>query len=215
MATLQSVTGLARLYLDDIDADVFDDATLLGHINSAYRLLLQALGVNEGPSTRKMATAEILAGESTPDPLTQLPTDMWVPLQLWEKQAGTTDDYYVLMQGPLHILPLTASAETLRYWKYEANTIGFIPATRDNTIQIQYVNTLAPLMLPTSVILIPYAEDYLAWMAAGYCARARGSADYANDCTRFAQAHLEAILKGNVMVNQRKNYRARSYGRRH
>ena len=172
-----------------------------------------ALAVNSASSTRKTATAEVLTGESTPDVL-EVPEDMWLPTKIWEKQAGTTDDYYTLMDGPITNLPNAIGQETLRFWQYEDNTINFIPATRDNTIKIHYVKTLPALTLPTSVIQIPYAEDYLAWMAAGYQARARGSADYANDCVRFAQAHLEAILKGAVMANQYRNYRARRYGAR-
>jgi hypothetical protein len=210
MADLTAVTGLARLHLDDVDADVFTDALLITYVNSAYRQLQQVLAINGSSTMKKTSAAIAVAASSTS---ITLPTDQWLPLKLWERETGAAADAWVDMQL-VDELPDVLPGAALTYWKFENNTITFIGATRNNQVRVEYVLKLPALVAPSSLILIPYGEDFLAWMTAAYAARARGEADFAKDCIDMAGTHLKALLVGHVRHEQRKNFRARPYGMR-
>lgn len=93
----ETALNLTRALVNDAAGSVFNDATLMPLLNSAYRALQRELaeaGVSvlvsqvdlDLPLTSGLTTTEL---DDTSSP--QLPTDLLVPHQLWEQQAGSTD----------------------------------------------------------------------------------------------------------------------------
>src|SRR5438477_8946573 len=102
--TAGQITSLVRSLLNDAQGNLFTDSVLLPYANSAYRKVQRALG-NTGAGgflndDALLAVAAIPAPDASLQvsltdataPPKQLPTDPLVPLKLWERPNGSTDD---------------------------------------------------------------------------------------------------------------------------
>src|ERR1700756_3837539 len=103
--TAGQITALVRSLLNDAAGNLFTDTALLPYVNSAYRKLQRALANIESgafltdnvllvvPAVAQAdASAQVSITDATAPP-NQLPTDLLVPVKLWERANGSTDDF--------------------------------------------------------------------------------------------------------------------------
>src|SRR5580692_7177180 len=98
--TAGQITSLVRSLLNDSQGNLFTDTLLLPYANSAYRKLQRSIGNAGGggfiqddvllvvPAVTQTDTSlQVSISDSTAPP-NQLPTDLLVPVKIWERPDG-------------------------------------------------------------------------------------------------------------------------------
>src|SRR5215472_3929853 len=170
--TAGQITALVRSLLNDAAGNLFTDAVLLPYVNSAYRKAQRALSNVQSGSfltddvllvVPAVATVDASAQVSITDataPPNQLPTDLLVPVKLWERRNLSGDDFIEMTDLTDHDgLPSEPQAQTLRYWEWRADGIYFIGATQDTQIRLSYQKSYPDFTDATSPVLIRNAQE--------------------------------------------------------
>ncbi len=131
--TAGQITSLVRSLLNDSQGNLFTDAVLLPYANSAYRKLQRALGNAGGGGFIQDDALLVVTAVTQPDtslqvsisdataPPNQLPTDLLVPLKIWERRNGSTDDFLEMVDLTRHGgLPSRVQDITLSVWEWLA-----------------------------------------------------------------------------------------------
>jgi len=109
-------------------------------------------------------------------PPNQLPTDLLLPLKLWERVNGSTDDFAEMVDLTRHGgLPARPQDLTLSVWEWRSDGIYFLGATQDTQIRLRYLKAYPDLTDATSPVLVRNAQEALAFAAAALAGWARGS----------------------------------------
>lgn len=103
-----------------------------------------------------------------------LPVDMIVPLRLWERQNGTTEDF-VQMDPVNDGLPSSSQTARLRLWDWRGDAIYMPGAIQANDLRLRYAAYLADLTSGSSLVMILRSKNALAYFTAAQFAAARGS----------------------------------------
>jgi hypothetical protein len=212
----ETALNLTRALINDAAGSVFNDATLMPLVNSAYRALQRELaeaGVSvlvsqvdlDLPLTGGLTSTE-LSDTSTP----QLPTDLMVPHQLWEQQAGSSD-LFVPMEKIVSGLPNLQPGSFLRMWEWREDTIQLLGATSEVTVRLRYEKVLPQLVLGSDPILIRASNDALAYATAAVAARARGARALAADMQSTAMEATEKLIERYIRPEQFKARRRKPY----
>src|ERR1700747_803904 len=103
--TAGQITSLVRSLLNDSQGNLFTDTVLLPYANSAYRKTQRALGnaggggfIQDDVLLVVLAVAQVdtslqVSITDATAPPNQLPTDLLVPVKLWERANGSSDDF--------------------------------------------------------------------------------------------------------------------------
>lgn len=185
--TAGQITSLVRSLLNDAQGNLFTDTVLLPYANSAYRKLQRALG-NTGAGgflsdDTLLVVAAAAPGASLQTSLTdatappnQLPTDLLVPLKLWERPDGSSDDFVEMVDLTRHGgLPFRVQDSTLSVWEWRADGIYFLGATQDTQIRLRYLKAYPDLTDSTSPVLVRNSQEAIAYATAALAGWARGS----------------------------------------
>jgi hypothetical protein len=216
--TAGQITSLVRALLNDAAGNLFTDGVLLPYANSAYRKVQRALAsvqsgtfLSDDALLVVMAVSEVDASlqvsitDATAPP-NQLPTDLLVPLKLWERPNKSTDDFLEMLDltahGGLPSLPQDAS---LVYWEWRADGLYFLGATQDTQIRLRYEKALPDLTDATSPVLVRNAQEAIAFFAAAMASAARG----APQAARWDEAGADALEDLLVRATQREQQSAR------
>src|SRR6202158_2719085 len=127
--TAGQITSLVRALLNDSQGNLFTDAVLLPYANSAYRKTQRALG-NAGaggfiqddvllvvPAVAQVDTSLQVSITDATAPPNQLPTDLLVPVKIWERASGSSDDFVEMVDLSQHGgLPMRGEGPTLSGW---------------------------------------------------------------------------------------------------
>ena len=213
----ESALNLTRALVNDAAGSVFNDATLMPLLNSAYRALQRELaeaGVSvlvaqvdlDLPLTSGLTATE-LSDTSTP----QLPTDLMVPHQLWEQQTGS-GDLFVPLEKIVGGLPNLQPGTFLRMWEWREDTIQLLGATSEVTVRLRYEKVLPQLVFGTDPILIRASNDALAYATAAVAARARGARALAADMQSTALEATQKLIERYIRPEQFKARRRKPYG---
>ena len=216
----ETALNLTRALINDAAGSVFNDATLMPLLNSAYRALQRELaesGVSvlvsqvdlDLPLSSGLTSTE-LSDTSTP----QLPTDLMVPHQLWEQQFGSCD-LFVSMEKIVGGLPNLQPGSFLRMWEWREDTIQLLGATSEVTVRLRYEKVLPQLVLGTDPILIRASSDALAYATAAVAARARGARALAADMQTTAMEATEKLIERYIRPEQFKGRRRKPYSFHH
>src|SRR5467141_1017863 len=128
--TAGQITSLVRSLLNDTQGNLFTDAVLLPYANSAYRKTQRALG-NAGcggfiqddvllvvPAVAQVDTSMQVSITDATAPPNQLPTDLLVPVKIWERSNGSCDDFVEMADLSQHGgLPSRGQGLTLSVWE--------------------------------------------------------------------------------------------------
>lgn len=224
--TAGQVTSLVRSLLNDAAGNLFTDAVLIPYTNSAYRKVQRALAnVGSGSflSDDVLLAVPAVAGvdpslqvsitDATAPP-NQLPSDLLVPLKLWERPNGSSDDFVEMSDLTGHGgLPSQPQGMNLQYWEWRADGIYFLGATQDTQIRLRYEKAYPALVDGTSAVLIRDAIEPIAFFTAALAAGARG----APEAWRWDDAGsdaLEDLVVRALHREQHSSRRRRPYSRR-
>jgi hypothetical protein len=216
--TAGQITALVRSLLNDAAGNLFTDTVLLPYVNSAYRKVQRALANIESgtfltdnvllvvPAVAQVdASAQVSITDATAPP-NQLPTDLLVPVKLWERASGSSDDFIEMTDLTGHDgLPSEPQTQMLRYWEWRADGLYFLGATRDTQIRLRYQKSYPDLADATSPVLVRHAQEAIAYAAAAMAGAARG----APQAERWDGAAADAIEDLIVRATQREQQTSR------
>ena len=216
--TLGQITSLVRALLNDAAGNLFTDTVLLPYANSAYRKVQRALAnVQSGtflsddallvvPAVTAVdASLQVVISDATAPP-NQLPTDLLVPLKLWERANGSSDDFAEMTDLTGHGgLPSQPQDVNLEYWEWRADGLYFVGATQDTQIRLRYQKSFADLTDASSPVLIRNAQEAIAYFTAAMASAARG----APQAERWDAAGVDALEDLLTRAAQREQHSSR------
>jgi hypothetical protein len=206
------ITSLVRSLLNDAQGNLFTDTVLLPYANSAYRKLQRALGNAGGGGF--IQDDVLLVVTAVTDPPNQLPTDLLVPLKIWERPNCSTDDFLEMVDLTQHGgLPSRVQDVTLSVWEWRADGIYFIGATQDTQIRLRYAKAYPDFTDSTSPVLVRNAQEAIAYATAALAGWARGS-PLAEKWDDAAADAIEDLVSAAVRREQQSLRRRRPFSSR-
>src|SRR5256885_315695 len=186
--TAGQITSLVRSLLNDAQGNLFTDAVLLPYANSAYRKVQRAIGNIGGGGfiqddvllvvtavTQTDTSLQVALSDATAPP-NQLPTDLLVPVKIWERVSGSSDDFVEMVDLSQHGgLPSRAQGRTLSVWEWRADGVYFLGATQDTQIRLRYLKAYPDLTDASSPVLVRNAQEAIAYATAALAGWSRGS----------------------------------------
>jgi hypothetical protein len=213
--TAGQITALVRSLLNDAAGNLFTDTVLLPYVNAGYRKAQRALAnVQSGsfltdnvllvvPAVDPSVQVSITDATAPPN---QLPSDLLVPVKLWERANLSSDDFAEMVDMTDHDgLPSLPQGQALLYWEWCADGIYFLGATQDTQIRLRYQKSYPDLVDSTSPVLIRNAQEALAYAAAAMAGAARG----APQAERWDAAAVDALEDLVVRATQREQQTGR------
>ena len=213
--TAGQITAIIRSLLNDSAGNLFTDGLLMPYVNSAYRKVQRALAAAGQETflvddvllvveavTSVDPSLQVVIDDSTAPP-NQLPTDLLVPLEVWERPNQSSVDFVrvedVTTNGGL---PAAGQGSSLNVWEWRADGLWFVGATQDTQIRLRYQKSFPDFSDGTSVVLIRNAQEAIAYSGAAMAALARGS-PLAASWEKAAQDALEDLTVTAVRRDQR------------
>ena len=224
--TAGQITSLVRSLLNDSQGNLFTDTLLLPYANSAYRKVQRAIGNAGGGGFIQDDVLLVVAAVAETDtslqvsitdataPPNQLPTDLLVPVKIWERPNLSTDDFLEMVDLSQHGgLPSRVQDVTLSDWEWRADGIYFIGATQDTQIRLRYSKAYPDLTDSTSPVLVRNAQEAIAYATAALAAWSRGS-PLAERWDQAAADAIEDLVVTAVRREQQSSRRRRPYSSR-
>ncbi len=223
---VSQITPLVRALLNDVPGNVFSDAVLLPYLQMAYRRVAKALGNIKSSVFIKDnvllvvaavaaadASVQVAITDATAAP-NQLPTDLLVPLKVWERQNGSTDNFQEMTElTDTGGLPSQPQGQQLIYWEWRGDGLYFLGATVDTQIRIRYQAVPADVTGAASSVLLRNGQNSFALLTAALAAGARGSPNAAALKEQGDEA-LDAMKDSVILQMQNVPRRRRPYSSR-
>ncbi len=224
--TAGQITSLVRSLLNDAQGNLFTDTVLLPYLNSAYRKVQRAIGNAGGGGfiqddvllvvtavAQQDASVQVSITDATAPP-NQLPTDLLVPLKLWERTNLSSDDFAEMVDLTRHGgLPSREQDIVLSVWEWRVDGLWFLGATQDTQIRLRYMKAYPDFVDATSPVLVRNAQEALAYATAGLAGWARGS-PLAEKWDAAAEDAMEDLVVAAVKREQQSSRRRRPYSSR-
>jgi hypothetical protein len=224
--TAGQITSLVRSLLNDSQGNLFTDTVLLPYANSAYRKVQRALGNSGGGAFIQDDVLLVVTAVAQTDtslqvsitdataPPNQLPTDLLLPLKLWERPNGSSDDFLEMVDLSQHGgLPSRAQDVTLSVWEWRADGLYFPGATQDTQIRLRYMKAYPDFTDATSPVLVRNAQEAIAYGAAALAAWSRGS-PLAQKWDDAATDAIEDVVAAAIRREQQSSRRRRPFSSR-
>lgn len=223
---LSVINFLARSLLNDQAGNVFTDQFLLPFAQMAYRRINKALGNIKSatfikdnvllvvPAVNPVDSSVQVGITDSTAPPNQLPTDMLVPLKIWERVNGSSDNFDEMTdltdEGGL---PPQPQAAQLIYFEWRSDGLYFIGATQDTQIRMRYQAIPADVTSPLASVLLRDGQNTMALLTAATAGLTRGSPLAANYKEQGDDA-LEAMKDSVIHQMQNQTRRRRPYSSR-
>src|SRR5438128_3118184 len=147
MSTARSALDSARVYLNDVNSQIWTNTVLIPYLKEAHKDLLLVLWLNGIPVLReKSAIINVNANVIT---LT-LPSDLLEPIWLKERAQSSSDDWIPVTETEFE--PDLNKDTTLRYWAWREEAINFIGATTNREVLLRYWKSIATIVDSTSAL---------------------------------------------------------------
>jgi len=224
--TAGQITTLVRSLLNDAQGNLFADTLLLPYLNSAYRKVQRAIGNVGGGGFIQDDTVLVVTAVGQQDPSlqvsisdatappNQLPTDLLVPLKIWERANGSSDDFVEMVDLTRNGgLPSRDQDVNLSVWEWRADGLWFVGATQDTQIRLRYLKAYPDFTDATSPVLVRNAQEALAYATAALAGWSRGS-PLAEKWDGAAADAIEDLVVAAVRREQQTARRRRPYSSR-
>jgi hypothetical protein len=176
--------GARSPFLNDSAANLYTNTVLLPHLKAANEELEQLLIIYDVPVQRVFsAVIPVTAGETemTIAGSPALPSDFLLPISLFERTTGDSDQSWTEMLPrdfeQINQVPTT----TFNYYAFRNNGIYFVEATTNRDIKLTYDRQLALITGANSPVDFYLAKRFLiarvAELAARYTGQNPGYAD--------------------------------------
>lgn len=189
----------ARFFLNDTVAAVFTDTVLLPALQIAIEDLRLECEDNNIPFTNVTSAAilvptgvQSIGGDGGP----ALPTDLVEIVEMYERIAGTTNDFIQMRRR--NFIPKTEFQTTyLEIYTWQKQVVNFIGSTSDIEVKIDYVgNSLNQVVNANSEILIYNSISFLWFRTAALAANYIGE-----NKTRSDELNIESVRCIETMEN--------------
>lgn len=225
-SNLYIISALARALLNDQAGNVFTDAILLPFEQMAYRRINKSLGNIQSSTYIKDNVLLVVPAVNPADPSVQvsitdstappnqLPTDMLVPLKLWERPNLSSQNFDEMTElTDTGGLPSQPQAQQLIYWEWRVDGLYFIGATQDTQVRMRYQAIPGDVTGPLANVLLRDGQNTMALLTAAMAALTRGSPLAANYKEQGDDA-LEAMKDSVIHQMQNVPRRRRPYSSR-
>ncbi len=208
--TADDVFDAAGALLNDPDKVTFTDAVQLPFLQISWRELQNFLLANGITDVDEFTTVALTITAQTQQ-WTSTPTDLLLPIKLWERAVGGSDQDWVEMDEQIPD-PADPMETELEIWYFKEGDIWFRGATTNRQVIVRYQRELGAITGQASVIKVRGSLSFLSFRTAGIIARARGNKSRANDLDADAKMHLDNIISTKVKDEQGMPARPRRYG---
>lgn len=156
---------------------------------------------------------QVVINEATAPP-NSLPSDLLIPLEMWERQNGSADDFQSMIDLTYKGgLPSEPQAMALRFWEWRGDGIYFIGAIQDEQVRLRYQKQLPVLSDASSQILIRNCRSAFAYFTAAIELAPRGS-PVAEKWDAAGNDALEVIMNRETRKSQSTGVRRRPFSSR-
>ena len=139
-----------------------------------------------------------------------LPADLGIPLRLWERPSGTTQNFQEML--PVNDgLPSRPQSGTLQQWDWQSDAIYFVGANQLTDVRMRYQRNFPDLVDGTSIVMIPWSDRALAFLMGRTFGAARGSQMWQYMDQKYDEA-MVSIMQMTGRKRQRGSHRRRPYG---
>ncbi len=140
----------------------------------------------------------------------QIPTDLQVPLFLWERQTLSVERWLPMQECPGG-LPSCGPSNRLRLWEWHQDALFMPGATQTNDIKLRYMGTHAPFVSVDDTLYFRGATGPIAYkMLASYMASKNPEA--AQSANMEANLRMSQITTRSSRMKQREYITRTSYG---
>ncbi|MBU6231677.1 hypothetical protein KGP36_03330 [Patescibacteria group bacterium] len=234
--TLETVTTLIRAIANDMlfssAGEILTDsaAFMLPLLNDALEWFTEECN-NHGVGTfvKETVLTPLTATPDVSDPATQvsvsdtgyndgagmhlapqLPTDLLVPLFLWERQTAELEDWVEMTERP-DGLPSVLPGLRFRIWEWRTDALYMPGATQSNDVRLRYTSTLPQFSSVNDTLYFRGATGCLAYyMVSSYLSSK--NPDAAKMAESRAAERLNQIVTRSSRMKQREAISRRSYG---
>lgn len=213
--TAADVMDDSAVLMNDSEQSVYDYTAQLPYLRMVMRDIEQVLDLS-GFQLNLISEEEVVisAGDTT----ITYPSNFFIPIDLFERQNGTNDQYVKMKQKPdVSTLGLVPSL-SLVYWDWRHNSISVIGSIQDRQVKIQYWRLLDEIVDESSIPDFRGCRNMLAYFTAAMLANfiARDKA-LSNDLKELGGTALDIFTSSIAKSNQgkrvrRQPFRVRKYG---
>lgn len=197
------MTEARRVYLNDYEAKLATNVTLLPLLNKAYKDIQGELIDNGVSVAREKSSALTLPANTLTITFTSspaLPTNLLYPIRLDEKFSGQDDTFYIPMQERTWE-PDLIQTERLNYWAWRDNEIKLVGATGTTLVRIKYWASKDEFVDPNSEVGIVDSTSYLAARTASIAAftilaNPTRASEIGREADRLKEVFLSISVKG-------------------
>jgi hypothetical protein len=140
----------------------------------------------------------------------QLPTDLYEPLFIWERQADSTEEW-VRMDQKLDGIPSTTKSLRIRFWEWRQDAIQMPGATQNNDLRLRYMGTHATLATVNDTLYFRGATGPIAYKTVATWLMTKNP-EGAKLAEAQASVRLSQIATRNSRMKQRDTITRQSYG---
>jgi hypothetical protein len=205
MATAATALDSARVYLNDVNAQIWTNAILLPYLKEAHNDLVLVLWLNGLPVLKEKSTS--LAVTALQLDLDSQPADLVEPIWLKERSFGSSDDWIDMTEKDFE--PDISQTSELRYWTWREDLIKFVGATTKREVLMRYWKSLTVLTAAGDSLGFIFSEFFLGPQTAAYAAGSVGNLTLAAELLfvkgvniGVAGAKLHMIIQGNIKGQQ-------------
>lgn len=142
-------------YLNDPDGGTYTNVKLLPCLRNAYGVLQSSLEANGVQCKNEEYIRTVPANT---DELIPLPNDIVIPRTMFERAAGTDDewtpvDYY-------NNIPLNDPSSTIICWTWRGDRLLFLKSTTTREVKLIYQRAF-PALVASDVMLFGKSEEFL------------------------------------------------------
>ena len=183
--------------------------------NIVYRRIQEALSTQGLPNLQAQVEVTLPAGETQLGD--RLPENLVFPLRLWERTAGSEDQFITMRKSNNDLPTLVDLADRLFVWNWFGNDLRFIGATQDVELRLRYESTLDDLTYdsPGDVIVIRGSENAVVLGITAYAISANSTKEKKPldpFYYKLFQDELHQLVNRSVRPEQRRGRRMRPFG---
>lgn len=207
------ITTVQQVYLNDFSGTVATSARLFPLVKEAYLQLQLFLRTASDPRFRvnlSDTSQYIAVAAGTKNITASLGQDTFIPVRLWERLAGSTDDVVLMTEKEWE--PAVQPTNQLLYWIFRNGIIRFIGATVNVEVRVDYITGFAALATTASLIGSESGEAFLApWTAALWAEYIMKDLNRAATLKQIATTTINQLLDMKIGKNQSLPVRAGRY----
>ena len=205
---------VASVCLNDPNKNTYDYMVQLPHLKAAWEELAQVLTSVNIPVVKEVSTVlSVLAGNH----ILQPPADIFIPITLYERAVGETDDNWIKMkETSWDKKRVAAHHTTLDHWTWRENIFEVGVCNVDREVYCEYWKDITlQIADEDSSITMPNVVNALAFRTGELCARYMGSnTERADNLARDYNTAKDllttiGVKKNQSIVTRRRPYRLR------